>query len=85
MSGTTPSPSPSQAPTTAAPLATKPTSQAAANASSGAAMAGVVVLVWLLSLWHIALPPEVAAALVSVIGALVHYVTSLLQPTPPAS
>lgn len=81
MSGSMPPLAPSPA---SVPATTKPTTQAAANASSGAAMAGVVVLVWLLSLWHITLPAEVAAALVTVAGGLVHYVTSLLQPTPPA-
>lgn len=51
-------------------------------ASSGAAGSAVVVLVWVLSLFHIALPPDVAAALVMLLAPLVHLAVSREKDAP---
>ena len=47
-------------------------SVASGAASSGAAGSSVVVLVWVLSLFHTPLPSDVAAALVMLIAPVVH-------------
>ena len=55
---------------------TSPGSVASGAASSGAAGSAVVVMVWVLSLFHIPLPSDVAAASVMLIAPLVHLLIS---------
>ncbi len=55
---------------------TSPGSVASGAASSGAAGSAVVVMVWVLSLFHIPLPSDVAAALVMLIAPMVHLLIS---------
>ena len=55
-------------------VSTSPANQATAAASGGGAAAAVVVLIWLLGLFKITMPPDVAAALVFSIGAGIHWV-----------
>jgi glucan phosphoethanolaminetransferase (alkaline phosphatase superfamily) len=58
-------------------ISSSPADQSTAAASSGGAASIVVVLLWILSLFKIPVPPEVAAAFVVMIGAVVHYVVIL--------
>jgi len=55
---------------------TSPGSVASGAASSGAAGSAVVVMVWVLSLFHVPLPSDVAAALVMLIAPVVHVLIS---------
>jgi hypothetical protein len=47
---------------------------ATAGASSGSAALLSVVIVWLLSLWHIKIPEDVALALSSLLMTPIHYI-----------
>ena len=49
------------------------TSIGTASASTGAAGAAVVVLVWVLGLFKVQLPGDVAAAIVMILSPLVHF------------
>ena len=65
---------------------TSPGSVASGAASSGAAGSAVVVMVWVLSLCHVPLPSDVAAALVMLIAPAVHLlVTRRSGSAPPAT
>lgn len=55
-------------------ISTSPANQSTAAASSGGAAGAVVVGLWVLSLWHITVPPEVAVAAATMIAALFHWV-----------
>ena len=58
-----------------APLvSSSPANQSTAAASSGGAAGIVIILLWALGLAKITVPPEVAAALVTLIGSAVHCV-----------
>lgn len=54
-------------------ISTSPANQATAAASNTAAMAFVVIIVWLIGLVHITVPAEVATAFTVLFGAVVHF------------
>jgi hypothetical protein len=62
-------------PTQAAPalISSSPANQSTAAASGGGAGAVMVILIWLLSEVHIAVPSEVAVAMTSLVGTGVHW------------
>lgn len=71
MSDTNPTP---PAPVQSAPLvSSSPANQATAAGSSGAASALVVVVIWAISYLHVTVPPEVAAAVTTLVGVGVHW------------
>lgn len=49
----------------------KPTRKVTAYAAAGT---GAALLIWILSLFHITMPPEAAAEAVTIIGAIVAYI-----------
>lgn len=61
-------------PTPAPLISSSPANQATAAASGFSASGFMIILVWLLSLFHIDLPPTVAAAMVGMIGPVIHWV-----------
>lgn len=54
------------------------------SATSGAGAAGVSVLVWVLSLWHITIPADVAASLVLLVAVIAHGIVALFNRDQPA-
>lgn len=50
----------------------KPTSQATAAASGGVVGAIVTILIWVLSLWHVDVPAEIAAAMMVILTPCLH-------------
>ena len=68
-------PTPTATTVATAPLvSSSPANQSTAAASSGGAAGIVIILLWAIGLTHVTVPPEVAAALVTLIGILVHWV-----------
>lgn len=63
-------------------ISTSPANQSTAAASAGGATGIVIILLWICGLFKIVVPPEVAAAFVSIIGAGVHWaVVTYSKPT----
>ena len=58
----------------------KSTTLAASAGASGFSAALVVILVWLLSLVHITVPPEVAVAVGTILTSATHYLVTLDGP-----
>lgn len=56
------------------------TTVSAGGASSGAAVAIVVILSWILSLCHVTLPAEVGTALTGLIGFGLHWLAARVPP-----
>ncbi len=54
-------------------MASVPPTLSTSAASGGVAGAGVVTLTWALGLFHVALPPDVAAAFMVIGTSVVHY------------
>lgn len=54
-------------------VSSSPANQSTAAASSATAAAIVIILLWVITLVHVTVPPEVSAALVTLIGTLVHW------------
>lgn len=59
------------------------TTVATANASMGAAGAAVVIVTWALSLVHVPVPAEVAAAGMILLSPLVHFVAARIAAPKP--
>lgn len=63
-------------------ISTSQANQSTAAASAGGATGIVIILLWVCGLFKIVVPPEVAAAFVSIIGAGVHWaVVTYSKPT----
>ena len=62
------------------------TTQGTAAAASGAAAAIVTIVVWILGMFHLEVPPEVAAALMVLVSAGIHLGgVKLITPTAPTA
>ena len=54
-------------------ISSSPANQATAGVSFSGASGGVIIILWLLSLWHVTVPQEVALAASPIVGAGVHW------------
>lgn len=61
------------------------TTLGSAGTSTGAAAMIVVIVVWLLSLWHIEVPPDIAAAIGGLLSIFIHTGAVTVSPTSPVN
>lgn len=58
-------------------ISTSPATQATSTSANTTAGAMVVILLWVVSIWHVTVPNEVAIAFTVLIGSVVHFIVIL--------